>query len=369
MRMGKNEIKEISWLIMFGILFLTPFITFPVIKKISGSHTETRENVEFPKVSLKNYKEYPKLFEQWFEDTLPYKDILIRTNGKIAFWGFGESASENVIVGKEGWLFYTETMSDYKRINLYTQKELEEICKKQKQLQDYYQSKGIEYILFVAPNKASIYGEDYLPDYIYKEDSVSRLEQLVEYIRRNSNITVVFPEEELLSVKEKYPEYSLYMHVDTHWNNLGGYCGAKALLKELGMKLPEIDEIHIEKNANPVFTWNGWDLANMMGLTGVLEEDTNYEISGFTDNIVVWDGDTVNSYDSFVTYCRTKSSDPVDRRKVIFIRDSFGTPMLPFIASQFREVYSPYVSFEVDLEEEKPDLVIYELVERNFETK
>ena len=38
-------------------------------------------------------------------------------------------------------------------------------------------------------------------------------------------------------------EYSLYWHYDTHWNAAGGYIGAKALLKELGDELPEVENI------------------------------------------------------------------------------------------------------------------------------
>ena len=54
-------------------------------------------------------------------------------------------------------------------------------------------------------------------------------DQIVEYLKTNTDIRVVYPYEELMRFKEKYPDEPLYYHLDTHWNELGAYIGAKAL--------------------------------------------------------------------------------------------------------------------------------------------
>ena len=356
-----------AWIYMFAVMFMTAFLTYPLFAKFMDySNIENREKADFPILSSENYIEYHHAFEDWFNDILPYRDALIQSNREFVFYGFKESASEAVIVGKKGWLFYNETMPDYKKINLYTPEQLETIRMKLEANQKYFHKKGIDFIVFIAPNKASIYGESFLPDYIYREGGMSRTEQLVHYIRQNTDVPIVFPENELLEIAGSYPEYSLYFHLDTHWNYLGGYCGTKMLLKELDIELPEINEIVLEDVNSPLFVWNGYDLANMMGMTGKLTADVNYEIDYGSDRVVVWDGDTTTSIDDFNTFCQT-TSDAEDKRKVMFIRDSFGSAMLPFMASEFSNIYSPHSATMLDsqtIDEVNPDIVIYEFVER-----
>ena len=288
------------------------------------------------------------------------------------YYGFKEASSNRVIVGEDGWLFYNETISDYKRENLYTKAQLNSISKHLEEVQRYLNSLNINFVLFIAPNKCSIYGE-YLPKFIKVQEKMSRTEQLVEYLKENTGITVVFPEIELLEMKERYPDYPSYMHLDTHWNNLGGYYGAKVLLDELGIYIPDIEKIDLEKNAEPVFYWQGYDLVKIMGMSGVLEEDINFGINGYSESIVEWYGNPRKSEEDFVGICRTFSN-AFDKRKVVFVRDSFGTSMLPVIAACFEEMYSPHESYcsreKINLMEEQPDIVIYEMVERgDLETK
>ena len=205
-----------------------------------------------------------------------------------------------------------------------------------------------------------------MPDYIYREKCASRTEQLVKYIRQNTDITIVFPENELREISKMYPEYPLYLHLDTHWNYLGGYCGTKVLLRELEVELPDIEEINLAKTNSPVFIWNGYDLVNMMGMTGALTQDINYKIDYGSDSTIIWnDGTTVNK-DDFAMLCQTYSN-ASDKRKVMFIRDSFGSAMLPFIASEFCEVYSPHLATPINsqtIASVHPNIVIYEFVER-----
>ena len=109
----------------------------------------------------------------------------------------------------------------------------------------------------IAPNKETIYGEEHLPSY-YKKAEETRTDQLIAYLKKNTDIRIVYPKEEMLKYKK---EYSLYWHYDTHWNAAGGYIGAKALLKELGDELPEVEDITFTPD-----TFSGYDLARMMNL-------------------------------------------------------------------------------------------------------
>ena len=90
---------------------------------------------------------------------------------------------------------------------------------------------------------------------------------------------MVYPREELLEYKD---QYSLYWHYDTHWNYLGGYIGAKALLKELGIEIPEVEELTITQNAS-----SGYDLAGMMNLRRYYEENKPADAVSYTHLVLV----------------------------------------------------------------------------------
>lgn len=349
------------WVIMFIVMFATAFFTYPLLLKWEKNDGGWKEEV--PELTRENYKEYHILFEEWFNDIIPYKDYLIKSKSRIDLYGFKESPSDDVIIGREGWLFYEPTMKDYKRINLYSLEELEEIRLILEANQKYFEERGIEYIIFIAPNKASIYGDMYLPEYICRKEGLSRTEQAVEYLKQNTSIKIIFPQEEMIAMAEDYPENPLYLHSDTHWNYLGGYCGAKALLHEMGIELPEIDDVDLEKNSNPMFFWNSFDLARMIGMSDEFPEDINFTVSYDSKHTVIWTGDTANSVQDFYGFCRT-TSDVDNENKLMFVRDSFGTAMMPFLATQFKEMYSPHKAGEINWDMMEPDVVIYETVER-----
>lgn len=367
----KDQLQKTSimWIIMFCLLFCTPFLTYPFVQYLftEKQNIENRTKAAHPEWTIENYQNYPTLCADYFNDNMPYRNLLIRLKGSIIYNIFGESVSDEVVAGKDGWLFFECTLPGYKKIDLYTQEELERICEKLKAAQSYFDERGIEFLIIIGPNKASIYGEDYLPEEIVRGDGVSKTEQLLAYLEDHTDLKVVFPQEELLIAKEQYPEYPLYFHLDTHWNYLGGYYGAKGILKELGLILPEFEELTLIPVNEPLFSWWGYDLENMMGMTGMIHEDINYEIVGYTDNSVTRWSELKQDRAGYEGVYRIVNPDAVDDRKVMLVRDSFGTCILPYLATQFIEVYSPgygvYNENEIDIEQ--PDVIIYEWVERD----
>ena len=94
-------------------------------------------------------------------------------------------------------------------------------------------------------------------------------------------------------------------------------------------------------------------LADVFGI----QEDirvTGYDTHGMTEEM--WDFATAFRY-------RTETGDP---RKLMVIRDSFGTAWSDVLGSQFREsvmFHRDYYRPEM-FSEEQPDIVVYECVER-----
>ena len=65
------------------------------------------------------------------------------------------SAEPQVVLGKEGELFYASTLDDYSGIGL-SDAELRQIASHLKEIQDSLEARGIRFVFAVAPNKNSL---------------------------------------------------------------------------------------------------------------------------------------------------------------------------------------------------------------------
>lgn len=330
----------------------------------NSEYIENRKKATKPYFSVFNYTEYFKEYEKYFDDNFPFRSKLISVNNLIDYYVFQKSSNREVIIGEDGWLFYRESLADYQRNNLYTEEQLEKILEDALTTKKYFEEKGIEYIIYIAPNKNSVYGE-YMPDAIDTQEGMLRTQQVVDYLRQHSDLRIVYPLEELQQAAKENPEQLLYFKMDTHWNYMGGFWGANALLEELRVPTMNYEDITYEQVNEPVYLWNGYDLANMLGLNEYLDEDVNYRVTGYAKEEAVFIGRAAEDAKIFFGDTRAYTQNG-DARKIFFARDSFGEAMTPYLASAFKEMYSVDwdAMTKATIGKEKPDVFIYEVVER-----
>lgn len=275
------------------------------------------------------------------------------------------STSPDVTIGSDGWLFFNDTLADYRKDNLYSQEDLERIRQDVLYTQNYLAEQGIEFILFISPNKATIYGE-HMPRNIETQSGPSRTEQLVDYLQSTTDVTILHPKDALLQAKNDHPNLPLYLHNDTHWNYLGGYFATLPLLETLNVPTVPFENITCTAVSEPIFFWSGYDLADMLELSHVLTDDTNYQLEGYSSANVTYDGDATRDRDTFYGCVRSQSDAP-DDREIFVVRDSFGQSMTPYLAAAFQNVTFQHhrTLSRSQIEAEQPDVFIYQIVERS----
>ncbi len=148
----------------------------------------------------------------------------------VMITGKNADASQ-VIKGKGNWLFYKaqgdgSTLYDYKGINHYSTLGLKRVVDNLLMAEKAVNSKGCEFVVYIAPNKETIYSE-YMPDSYKRKTTYTRCDQLYDYIESNTDIAICYPKEQLLEVK-KYDK--VYYETDTHWNRVGQFVGVQELL-------------------------------------------------------------------------------------------------------------------------------------------
>lgn len=276
-----------------------------------------------------------------------------KTFNKLMYYSTGQINSEQVILGKDDWLFYNlksdgDPLGDYTGSKTYTETDLKNILKSAEIIQNDIKNRSIEFCLLIAPNKENIYYR-HMPER-YPHIDVTRTDVLIRYLDENG-IEVVDPKQELL--KYSY-QYKTYYKNDTHWNQLGGYIGVRSVLEFFGYDVPGVNDDSIQEG-NEIFS----DLLDVSKLHGVFKYDyglntkysVNYREISRTDERKL---KVINNENAL--YDKT----------VFIIGDSFSTAMQSSISYFFKNVYviwrDNYQSGMID--EINPDYVVLEFVER-----
>lgn len=178
---------------------------------------------------------YGKNFEAWFNDRYFGREFLLKLNDFFKINHANSSVgNKDVLVGKDGWLFCRAdgSESNYSNIRLFSDAEIEGIFNYLAAIHQWCANNDKTFLFFIAPDKNRVYPE-YYPDSIRKirNDSESRTSQFVNYVKEHSDISIIYPLEEIISAKSS--GQLLYYKNDTHWNDYGAYIRFKRLEREL----------------------------------------------------------------------------------------------------------------------------------------
>jgi hypothetical protein len=355
--------KKWTFIAVFMIIVFLPS-TVNLLGIENGENTEQRALAKEPKFRLNKdiINLYPREYENYINDNFGMKSFLVWLNSYIDVKLLNTSPMDRVALGKEGWLYSTKegnlNMLDiYRGLIFFSDEELVKIKNNLVEQNEWLKAKGIPFILMIAPNKETIYPE-YLPDYIKKVQEKGRLDQLISYLKANTDINIIDGREVLINKKTVD---NLYYKTDSHWNELGAYFGHKAIMDEVSKYIPNVKAKKLEDYNIVKETKNeGGDLAKMLNLTENFKEEHIHLVSKVP---IKWKvaSSTYVLNQGVVTEVEDESLP-----RMLMYRDSFTINMQPFLSEYFSTaVYQWNHSFDPNLViETKPDVVIHEVVER-----
>ena len=353
--------KHKVWYFVFLLILISPFVLSIFFTDIEDQG-ENRTLTEKPVFNIYTINTFSKEYESYFNDHIPFRNIIININSKIKYFCFHDSPNNNVVIGENNWLYLKDEIDSYKKINVYNEKTLVTAAKYFNDISNYCTKNGAQLIIFIPPDKASIYPEN-VPDYVKVCNfPKNRAEVFAEYINKNTNVKVIYPKQELLEAKKLIME-DIYYTYDSHWNRIGAYIGTKALVKEMGITLPDLSEVTISLNDNISYS-----LAGMLGIKDIMTNEKDYELSGYNNQ----SEPSINYVDDGLGNDVITSSDaPKSESQVLILRDSFFTAMEPYISTCFKSIHAPHYNLCYSpemIKEESPDYVVIEIVERALDT-
>lgn len=291
--------------------------------------------------------DYPEQLTSYVDKTFGLRQEMITANGILRSL-FGESGNEKVVRGKDGWLFFEETVKDYTGSRTMNDREVFCAAQNLKILEKSVEELGGTFYFTVAPNKNSLYGQ-YMPKRYLENHKDSNFSALAPYLEEMDAYI------DLFSVFEA-EEKPLYFKEDSHWNNEGALLARNTILKGIGRTGRSYE--NAESQWEKIHRGDLYEMAYPK--SSALDEELHYDIENrFQYLYKVRDNDEP----LIETFCEEGMGN------LICFRDSFGTALLPFLADEYEKAWfskeTPY-NFTYAGGYFPGDVVI-ELVERNLE--
>jgi len=344
-RLSINNSKKWMLVIAFIIVLWIPTIDMLVNFLPKTENTENRKLAEKPEFTLGSTSEFQKQYLSYFNDNFGLRNYLIKLNSLIKIVLFNISPLENVIIGKNGWLFYREGIESYQGTDLFSEEELNKFKNNVVEEAKWLKNKGIFFLLVICPDKQTVYPE-YLPPSIKKIYQKTRFDQIMDLFKDTPNIKILDLREVLIKNK---PKYDLYYKTDTHWNNYGVALAYEEISKIINQNFPKITPLKIPDIEFSKEESNGKDLAMMISIQDQMK-------------------------DEFISMSVKDSFFSKKLPSLVFFHDSFGydeyVPPVPaklyqLFMSHFEKITPQYDEFDYKLvEKENPTVVVHEVLER-----
>lgn len=329
---------------VFFAVCLAPFAGMAFQEEPDLAANEVRVQLPQLQTDGRFNADYFDQLTQYVDQNFAGRQTLITANG-LLLKNLGESGSEKVIQGRDGWLFFAETAKDYLGQATISQREAFAIAQNLKTLKQGVEDRGGRFFFTIAPNKNSLYGQ-YMPARYKACRTGSNYALLKPYLDESYYVDLF----DALGESEEI----LYHKWDSHWTRAGALRARDALLAAAGK--------------------TGRDYSAVPSQTVRRHRGDLYEMA-FPKSLAL-DWDTVYDAEPDYTYLRPvrDDDDPLietwseKKGNLILYRDSFGIALLPFMADEYGRAYfskeTPY-----DLEKAAaylPGDVMLEIVERNL---
>lgn len=259
---------------------------------------------------------------------------------------FQESATDSVILGQEGWLFYSETLADYQGTAPLSDRDLWAAARTLSLIQEQAAAQGAEFLFVVAPNKNTLY-PTYMPERYAATSKLSNWDRL-QVALTHQGVAYVNLEPVLLSQPEP-----VYYCTDSHWTPFGSALAHDAILSALGRPTALAQEAFREDT-------HVGDLQEMLYPSSPVAELSPILARARTFSYV----DAFRSPEDMTI--RTTSSSGTG--SLLMFRDSFGNTLYADMAESFSHAcFSRAMPIRMDLvTSEAADTLVLELVERNL---
>jgi len=343
----KKQWKDVLFCLLFCLMCLAPMIGMVIFGPSAAGANEVL--VYEPRLIAKNGElntDFLPDLSAWVRDRFGFRQELITANARLRSAVFGESATETVIVGEDGWLYYADTLGDYEGTSDMTDRQLWNAARTLALMEEYAASQGADFAFLPVPNKNTLYPEA-MPDRYRQRETASNLSRLLKMLQE-AGVTVC-DLTEVLGAKEA----PVYYQTDSHWDGYGSALAHDALLAVLGREGTLSEETFTEQPHQGDLTQMLYPASQETEPGLRLQRQRRFSYVG-----------TVRGADDMLirTTCQGQEG------SLVMFRDSFGNLLHEDLAESFGTAcFSRAMPCDLTLlEQEQAHTLVLEIVERNL---
>lgn len=275
-----------------------------------------------------------------FNDRFYSDDTIVNFVKYIDYRVFGHIDSDEVLIGKDDWLFETsdnengyERLLDYIGGNTFSEDELEKISKTVSDRAAAYESEGIEYMLIVVPDSITVCSDN-VPWYLGKQSENTRLSQVTAHIKEKGIDEFINPAYVMIAESD---ELEMYNNTENSINAYGAYCLYNTVVSRfLADTGREVDRIYREDINFYTRLTDGKQIAQKAGLSETIKNRTVSISDGMTDEYTV----AYNEKDFMITLRDgARQDDTYDCVVVEYTNDWDRIQLMPYFSNTFDKVY------------------------------
>jgi len=341
--------SQVLFIVLFCGVLGTSFLFFNIFsKQLSTDNHENRLLTTLPTVLQSSPSQLLPNFDTFLVDNAPFRYQLVALDAAIDYKLFGTSQSDQVLPGRDGWLFYkdgptaAQPVANYQGLPCINDPPeiLAEASAGLQVLSDRLAERGCTLILDLTPSKDRIY-RHYMPKGYPVVNESNRTDRFAEYMQTHTNVLLNWRGAELRTLALEEPDRLLFYKTDTHWNQLGALFSLDGALELLSLPTLPPDQYSFAPGAEIT-----GDMSNVAALYDVLPTEQGLVPVGY-DTLFAQDGRTVG-----------------------VIGDSFSDYYMPLLAARFAGSWRQHINtFDASIVEEPGcDILILEANERSLDT-
>ena len=368
-----KDIFKIVYIVIFLVICLAPASCFVYLYSNgieTGADIEKKEKKSFPAVYTQDgiNSSFDTQCEEWINSNLPFREYIV-TGINIVLSDILEMPTANVVAGRNGWIYSTETVDNYLDTNPLSSEDIRSIGVTLSLIQENVKSAGGNFLFVPVPNKNSVYPE-YMPVRYIKSDenNLTRLGEKLENLGVNhADFTNRFASAKGETLGR------LYYKRDTHWTIFGAMIGYKEIMEGLGrtsksydignfssakVRIGDLDKLlypvgyttEEEYMPSEIIDYDSFEFVYPTGVS-----DTRAQLENFMSD----KEDHDNNFS-------TKQKNPGDDSSLYMIRDSFARAILPYMIDSYADATFVRTTSPSVANIPAGSDVVYEICERNL---
>jgi len=307
-----------------------------------GPLDENRERYVPPRITADRYvhSEFTKHFEMYLGDHIGFRDVLLGWHRRIVFKYLDEPVTDRAWIGRDGW-YYLNQSDPYRgnpskpsvaaRGDAWVEAFIERDA--------WFRSRGIEYIVLFAPDKAAVYPE-YLPAQRRRHPPPEIATPVAEKLAaRGVKCVNLLPA--IRAEKERQPELQYYYKTDSHWTPEAARAAYGEIAAAVRERFPDFRPHPLSD-----YTFRETPGGDLRKLAGIRDDEPMETVRTYEPRVPIdyrvtdeyfsaeQRGEQLDKSQSLVSAQPEASGPPM-----LFLNDSFGAFLQPFLFSDFKSVW------------------------------